>query len=238
MTFRSVAHTAASPIRRWKVRREIALLARRGAVIVDTETTDFDGLAIEVAVVDFKTGAVLMESLIEPEARRSRRVRRPFTVWSITMSRARPRWWSWLRRSQRSCGAAPSSPTTQGTTEESWPVTPTRSASLPWSRTRNGGARCMRGRRSTGSVGGESSTAGTARSTIASQRESYCEPCRYVEHGWREHGYNWTGSCSMPPNMTPFRHTGGPSSRMSGRARRSSSTAAAVCFSARCDPTQ
>lgn len=65
--FRSVAQAAASPARRWKVRREIALLARRGAVIVDTETTDFEGLVVEVAVVDFKTGEVLMESLIEPE---------------------------------------------------------------------------------------------------------------------------------------------------------------------------
>lgn len=66
MMFRAMAQ-ATGPARRWKVRREITVLARRGAVIVDTETTDFEGLAIEVAVVDFKTGEVLMESLIDPE---------------------------------------------------------------------------------------------------------------------------------------------------------------------------
>ncbi|MFT7022423.1 MAG: DNA polymerase-3 subunit epsilon [Rhodococcus sp. (in: high G+C Gram-positive bacteria)] len=54
-------------MRRYWIRGEITLLARRGAVIIDTETTDFEGLAIEIAVVDFKTGNVLVESLIEPE---------------------------------------------------------------------------------------------------------------------------------------------------------------------------
>lgn len=36
-------------------------------MIVDTETTDFDGLMIEVAVVDLMTGKVLVQSLVKPE---------------------------------------------------------------------------------------------------------------------------------------------------------------------------
>lgn len=46
----------------WRARR----LLRAGAVVVDTETTDFDGEVIEVAVIDARTDAVLLDSLVRP----------------------------------------------------------------------------------------------------------------------------------------------------------------------------
>ncbi len=66
MRFRTLIDLVTREVWRRRVRSEIESLARRGAVIVDTETTDFEGLAVEVAVVDLASGDVLIESLIEP----------------------------------------------------------------------------------------------------------------------------------------------------------------------------
>ena len=56
-----------APIRRFVATRRARRLIRSGAaVILDTETTDFDGDIIEVAVIAADTGQVLLETLIHP----------------------------------------------------------------------------------------------------------------------------------------------------------------------------
>lgn len=49
----------------WAERRARRLL-RTGAVVVDVETTDFDGEIVEVAIVDAATGATMLDSIVRP----------------------------------------------------------------------------------------------------------------------------------------------------------------------------
>lgn len=46
----------------WRARR----LLHAGAVVIDTETTDFDGEVIEIAVIDARTDSILLDSLVHP----------------------------------------------------------------------------------------------------------------------------------------------------------------------------
>ncbi|SKF61477.1 exonuclease, DNA polymerase III subunit epsilon family [Mycobacteroides abscessus subsp. abscessus] len=56
-----------APLRRHLATRRARSLIREGAaVILDTETTDFDGDIIEVAVVAADTGRILFDTLIQP----------------------------------------------------------------------------------------------------------------------------------------------------------------------------
>jgi hypothetical protein len=48
------------------IRRARALIEPGAAVVIDTETTDFDGYLVEIAVVDAATGEVLLASLVRP----------------------------------------------------------------------------------------------------------------------------------------------------------------------------
>jgi hypothetical protein len=50
------------------VRWARAMLAPGAAVILDTETTDLPGAICDIAVVDAATGAVLLDSLVDPES--------------------------------------------------------------------------------------------------------------------------------------------------------------------------
>lgn len=49
------------------IRRATHLLRPGSAVILDTETTDFAGDIIEVALIEADTGAVLLNTLVHPE---------------------------------------------------------------------------------------------------------------------------------------------------------------------------
>lgn len=55
---------------RWLARRWAVWTARRllrtGALVIDTETTDFGGEIIEIAVIDARTDQVLFDSLVRP----------------------------------------------------------------------------------------------------------------------------------------------------------------------------
>lgn len=53
--------------RRRAIRRATHLLQPGSAVILDTETTDFGGDIIEVALIEADTGAVLLNTLVHPE---------------------------------------------------------------------------------------------------------------------------------------------------------------------------
>jgi DNA polymerase III epsilon subunit-like protein len=49
------------------IRTARACLEPGAAVILDTETTDLGGVAVEVAVIDAATGATLLDTLISPD---------------------------------------------------------------------------------------------------------------------------------------------------------------------------
>lgn len=64
----SVARMTISVLRRRRVAATIRGLLASRAVIIDTETTDLDGYAVEIAAVDLLTGEVLVDTLINPRA--------------------------------------------------------------------------------------------------------------------------------------------------------------------------
>ncbi|CUU60778.1 Exonuclease [Parafrankia irregularis] len=49
------------------IRRARADLSPGAAVVIDTETTDLDGIVVEIAVLDAATGAVLVDTLVHPD---------------------------------------------------------------------------------------------------------------------------------------------------------------------------